>query len=269
MATINNNEQNAGAAPQQAVKSKRDLALERLKARHPDVDYPDDESIFGAIGEDYDADQAELGSLRNDSKALSEMFDADPKSATFLQQMRKGENPWLAMIRIYGDEAFDYFSDPSNADDIAKAQEEYLAKVADGRKLEEEYDKNVPESDKVMSAFSEEYGEDALTDAVAKVSKVVDDWLRGKITSEALDMARLASSHDADVEQAGHEGEVRGRNSRIGDRLRLKKGGDGTPNLDGKSAVPGNRLPKQDLGALGREKRDIWEAGNEKRIKRS
>lgn len=265
MAMNNNSEQNAGAAQQQAVKSKRDLALERLKERHPDVDYPDDEAIFGAIGDDYDADQKELGTLRSDAKALTEMFEKDPRSGVFLQQMHRGENPWLALIRIYGDDALDYFSDPENAEAIAKAHEEYLAKVTENKKLEEEYDKNAPESDKVLSAYREQYGEDVTNDAVAKMAKAVDDWLRGKITTEALDMARLSGSYDEDVLQAGHEGEIRGRNAKINDRLRLKKRGDGTVNLEGKSAVPGNKPEMPDLGALGREKTSIWERGGEKR----
>ena len=45
MAENTNNTQNAGAATHQAQKTKRDLVLERLKIRHPDTDYADDEAI--------------------------------------------------------------------------------------------------------------------------------------------------------------------------------------------------------------------------------
>ena len=38
-----NTEQNAGAAKQQDTKTKRDLALERLKTRHPDTEYADED----------------------------------------------------------------------------------------------------------------------------------------------------------------------------------------------------------------------------------
>ena len=40
-----NIEQNAGAAKQQETKTKRDLVLERLKTRHPDTEYADDEAM--------------------------------------------------------------------------------------------------------------------------------------------------------------------------------------------------------------------------------
>ena len=39
-----NTEQNVGAAKQKDTKTKRDLALERLKTRHPDTEYEDDEA---------------------------------------------------------------------------------------------------------------------------------------------------------------------------------------------------------------------------------
>ena len=47
-----NIEQNAGAAKQQETKTKRDLVLERLKTRHPDTEYADDEAMYGAINDD-------------------------------------------------------------------------------------------------------------------------------------------------------------------------------------------------------------------------
>ena len=36
------------------VKSKRDTALERMKAKHPDRSFDDDEAFFGQINDDYD-----------------------------------------------------------------------------------------------------------------------------------------------------------------------------------------------------------------------
>ena len=36
--------------------------------------------------------------------------------------------------------------DPDNADEIASAQSEFLQNAANGKKLQEEYDKNMPSS---------------------------------------------------------------------------------------------------------------------------
>ena len=73
-----NTEQNAGAAKQQDTKTKRDLALERLKTRHPDTEYADDESIYGAINDDYDADQKALQGYKDNEKAMGDWLGRLP-----------------------------------------------------------------------------------------------------------------------------------------------------------------------------------------------
>ena len=68
---------------------------------------------------------------------------------------------------------------------------------------------------------------------------------------------------------AAHEGEVRGKNTKHVKDLELRKKGDGTADLDSANAEtkPTDNLPN--LGALGRASRrgNIWERGNEKRIR--
>lgn len=259
--------QNVGAAPAQSVKSKRDLALERLKTRHPDTDYPDDESMYGAINDDYDEDQKTIEGYKNNEKQMGDMFDADPRTAEFLRNWKDGGNPWTALVKEFGDDVVDYLTDPDNAEEVAKAQEEYLKKVTDGNKLEEEYQSNMKKSLDVFDDFEKEYGEDTTNDIISKLLAVANDVIRGKFTREALDMFRLADNHDKDVEDAAHEGEVKGRNANITKNLRLKTAGDGTADLDGKAAEVRQKDAEPDFGALDRPRNDIWAAGNERRIK--
>lgn len=258
--------QNAGAAQQRTVKSKRDIALERLKVRHPDTDYPDDEAVFGALNEDYDADQAEMSGYKDNEKALSDMLAADPRVAALMKSMKKGGNPWTELIRQFGDDAIDWLSDPDHADEVAAAQQEYLDKITEGNKLEEEYNENMKKSLVVLDDFDKEFGEETTNKLVGQLISVANDVIQGKFTKEALDMFRLAANHDQDVEDAAHEAEVRGRNANIAKNLRLKKKGDGTADLEGAGAEHRRSMPDADLGALGAQKRSIWEVGNEKRI---
>ena len=51
-----------------------------------------------------------------------------------------------------------------------------------------------------------------------------------------------AINHDSDVEIAGHEGEVRGKNTKIEENLRKQKKGDGIPNIDGSNRRSGSQL---------------------------
>ena len=48
-----------------------------------------------------------------------------------------------------------------------------------------------------------------------------------------------AIKHDADVETAGYEGEVRGKNGKIEEKLRKEKAGDGLPQMGGKNGGSG------------------------------
>lgn len=259
--------QNAGAAQQQTVKTKRDLALERLKARHPENDYADDEAIYGAINDDYDEDQKTIEGYKANEKAMSDMMSADPRSAVFLQGMKNGKNPFVELVRNFGDDMVDFLSDPDSAEEVAGAQEEYLKRVSEGNKLKEEYDKNMEESLKVFAQMDKEFGEEATDELVGKLMVVANDVIRGKFTKETLDLFRMAKNHDQDVADAAHEGEVRGKNSKHLKNLELRKKDDGTADLDSANADAQKTDNLPDLGALGRAARrgNIWERGGEKR----
>ncbi len=267
MAEITNNEQNAGAATQQATKTKRDLTLEKLKARHPDTDYADDEAIYSAINDDYDADQKSIEGYKANEKAMADWMGNDPKSATFLQSMKQGTNPWLGLVRNYGEDGIDYLTDPDNADAIAEANDKYLKDVADGNKLQEEYDKNFPESLKLFDKLDDKYGEEAVNEAIGACFLTMENVLKGKFTEDMITSYIKAKNHDTDVEDAAHEGEVRGKNNKHVENLQLRKKGDGTADLSSATAETTPTDGQPDLGALGRmsRKKNIWEAGNEKR----
>lgn len=262
--------QNAGAAAQQSVKTKRDLALERLKSRHPDNEYADDEAIYGAINDDYDEDQKTIEGYKANEKAMSDMLAADPRSATFLQAMKGGKNPFLELVRIFGDDFVDVLTDPDQAEEVGAAQAEYLKRVADGKKLDEVYAKNMEQSMNVFAEMDKEFGEDATNELVGRLMAVANDVIQGKFTKETLELFRLAANHDKDVADAAHEGEVRGKNSKHMQNLALRKKGDGTPDLSSATAekdTRGDNTP--DLGAIGRMANggNIWERGGERRTR--
>ena len=207
-------------------------------------------------------------SMMINEKAMSDMMSADPRSAVFLQAMRGGKNPFVELVRNFGDDMVDYLSDPDNADEVASAQEDYVKRVSEGNKLSAEYEKNMEESLKVFAQMDKEYGEEVTDELVGKLMIVANDVIRGKFTKETLDMFRLAQNHDQDVADAAHEGEVRGKNSKHLNKLELRKKGDGTADLDSASAEVQQHDNQPDFGALGRmaRKGDVWERGGMKRI---
>lgn len=241
------------------VKSRRDQHLERLRKKYPEKKFEDDEEIYGQISDDYDQYEQELDGYKSREKKLSDMFAADPRSAQFLTDMYKGEDPILGLVRNFGVEIKDVLDDPEMQDKIAEANKEYVERVARSKKLDEEYEQNFKTTLETLRQFQAERGmSDAQIDQVANyLVGVVRDGVMGKFSVETLDMACKAINHDADVAAAGEEGEVAGRNAKIMEKLRKSAKGDGTSPLGGKngqgaSAPQSRRQSIFDLAAEAR-----------------
>lgn len=252
-------------------KSKRDITLERLKVKYPEGNFEDDEAIFSQINDDYDNYDSEIEGYKEREGAFAEMFDADPRSATLIMDMKNGEDPTMGLIRRFGLEIKDVLDDPEMQEKIAEANKEYLDRVAKEKELEEAYQTNLAESLETISSIQEEkgYSDEQIDQAFEWLMGIIQDGVVGKFTPEVIEMAMKAQNYDADVAQAEAEGEVKGRNTRIEEKLRTRKQGDGTAVLDGKNGG-GSVPPTPDLGAIGRYgdgTQNIWERGGEKRIK--
>lgn len=252
------------------VMTNRDRYSERLKTKYPDKEFADDEALFGQINDDYDSYDKEISEYKEREKSFSDLFTSDPRSASFLTRWRKGEHPLIAMVRVFGPEAKDAFDDPEIQDQLVEASKEWTERVAQEDKYEEEYHKNMDETNALLDEM-EENGEitpEDTSEAIAFLAGVIRDGIVGKFSRESILMALKAIRHDSDVEQADREGEVRGRNTKIAEKLRKNGKGDGTANLAGKNGGgKGTAREMPDMGAIGRYDgmQNIWERGGEKR----
>ena len=86
------------------VGGNRKKAYERMRSKYPDKNFDDDDVFFGAINDDYDDIVAENNGYKEREKAFSDMFSSDPRSASFLTNWRKGEDPVMQLIRQFGTE---------------------------------------------------------------------------------------------------------------------------------------------------------------------
>jgi hypothetical protein len=256
----------------QQVKTKRQTMTERLQSRYPDMNIEDDEAVFGAISDDYDNYDKDIAGYQEREKAFSDMFTSDPRSASFIQSWRNGDDPVLVLVRQFGTDIKDAIDDPERQEAIAEANKEFLGRVAKEKELEEQYQQNLGAS---LKSIEELQAKNNLTDeqvdeAMSLIVQIANDAILGKFTPETIDMAMKAINHDQDVAAAAHEAEVRGKNTRAEERLR-KPNGDGMPALNGKNGAGGAAKPRRSLGALdnfGDNNKTIWERGNEKRTPR-
>lgn len=221
----------------QTPKANRELYIERLKAKHPDRKYPDDEALFGQAGEDYDAYEQELNGYREREGKFTNMLNRNPSSAQFIADMAKGDDPWIAVIkRVGSDGIVELINDPEKQAAYEEANKEYAKRVAEERDLEEAYSANMKESLKVREEMDAKYGEETVDTALAVIDQMCKDAIMGKVTKDAIEMAIKIVNHDADMANARVEGEVAGRNTKIEERMRHRESGDGMPQMGGANA---------------------------------
>ena len=256
-------------AENMTIKSNRDKYVERVKSKYPDRDWADDEALWGQANEDYDGYDKELSEYKAHEKTFSDMFTKDPRSAAFLSKWRKGGDPVVALVEMYGDDFMDALQDPDKQEALAEASKEFAERVAKEKEFEEQYQKNISETLSMLNDMQQEEGlsDDDIDGAMEFLVGIMKDGILGKFTRESVTMAMNAINHDGDVAVAEREGEVRGRNARIEEKLRRGRRGDGTAVLDGRNGGGGGRdIP--DLGALNRYDdggQTIWERGGERR----
>lgn len=247
----------------QPIKTKKELAMERLTTRYPDRNFDDDEAVYGQILEDFADSDTRLAKYEENERALSDMFTADPRSAQFVINWRNGEDPAVGLVRMFGTEIKDAIDDPEKMEEIAEAQKDFVERVTKEKEYEQMYKDNLAQTLTNLEKVQTELGitDDQAEEAMAFLQTIISDGVLGKFTEESIKMAWKAISHDADVAQAAREGEVKGRNTKIEEKLRTKKKGDGTAVLDGKNNVAEKARKMPELGALGRfaDGQSIWD----------
>ena len=252
------------------VKSNRDRYMERLKTKYPDKEFADDEALFGQTNDDYDSYDNELSGYREREKALSDLFASNPRSAAFLTDWRKGEDPIIGMVRKFGDDFKAALEDPEKQEALAAANKEFAERIAQEKEYEGEYQKNLNETLTTLETMQQDEGlsDEDIDSAMDFLVGIVRDGIMGKFTRESVAMALKAIRHDSDVEQADREGEVRGRTTKIEEKLRKGSKNDGTANHGSKNGGgKGGSREMPDLGVIDQNygTQNIWERGGEKR----
>lgn len=224
----------------QSQKSKRDLVRERLAQKYADKSFDDDESLYGQINDDYDSYENELQGLRDEEGKLTNLMNSDPRSARFLHAWMEGGDPLTALVREYGDDFMEQLQDPEKQEALAQASKEFAERTAKNKEYEDQYQANMQQTLADIDAVQQEDGlsDEDIDAAMGFLLQVMKDGLLGKFTPESIRMALGAIHHDEDVAQAGEDGEIRGRNTTIREKLRRGKQGDGMPSMGGRNRTP-------------------------------
>lgn len=253
----------------QPIMSKREALQAKLRERYPDLLFESDDDYSSRISDDYDDFDKKINEYKGREQQLSDIFNKDPMAAKFLSAWMNGKDPRVQLLRAYGKEGIDAaFNDPKVMEAMEAADKEFQEQVAHEKELSEQWDKNRAESfanmEKIRKANG--YTDEQMDEAMAFLRELAQQIVMNNFTEEAFKHAIHALNYDKDIADAEHTAEVKGRNERIEEKLRKPKG-DGMPQLGGGSSAPqerGYNLP----GALGRDKKSIYDLGGMKRIPR-
>ena len=254
------------AENKEETRGRRDAFTERLRGKYPDQSFDDDEALFGRISDDYDEYDARIKGHEESDKRLLDMFNSDPRSAQLFMHMSRGESIVAPLIRLFGTDIKEAIDDPAKLDEIEALQKEYLERVTEEKGLQEQYDSNLAASLESIDLLQKEMGlsDDEVDAAMERLSLMANEFIIGKITPETLRLMFDAIHHDEDVAAAAEEGEVRGRNAKIEEKLRKRKQGDGSAQLAGGAGVKERKaMSRPSFGALDRfnDGDDIWSRG--------
>lgn len=228
-----------------APPSARSVALERLRKRHPESEYSedDDDALYGALNADMDEYESELEGLRGREQKLIDMFEKDHRTTAFLASWANGENPYVAMARVFGSELFEKADDPEFVEELSKANEEYLQRMNRSKELDEAWKQNFSETMDMVNRLEEEgVPEEDVQYALETMARIIDDGIVGKMSEEHLRMIISEKHKEQEIADARHEAEVKGRNAKIAEMKKSARGGDGVTSLGG--STKGNDTPR-------------------------
>lgn len=237
-------------AENEKVITNREKYLNRLKEKYPDKEYADDEAIFSQINDDY----VDYDKYKSEADEFSGMLANNPKAASLITAWAKGEDPITFMIERFGDDFKAALEDENNVEAIAEANKKYAERIAQEKKYEEEYQKNIEETNGILDALQAEgYSDDEIDKAMQWLIEIMKDAILGKFTKDSILMALKAINHDKDVELADRAGEVRGKNSKIEEKMRKRSSGDRTANLSGKNGSVQTRQRPRNMFDIANE----------------
>lgn len=257
------------------VASRKQKVFDRLKGKRPDLNFDDEEALYGAIDDDY-AESDEYRKRQDESnKRVTDWLDADERNASMITGLMNGEDLLSVLIEEYGpDDLIDALNDPANLERIAEKKKKWQEKVDKNKKMDAEAEANLDESIDNLNEVLEEMGmsEDDGNEAFKLWCQVFQDGCVDKITPDTWRLFLKGISYDTDVDDAATQGEVRGRNAKIKD-LKGKtalQNDSMPPALAGQGGTPDSQEEDlSNLGALGNVgKPDIYQRGGFKKVKR-
>lgn len=247
----------------QISMSARDKAYERLRGKHSELDFDDEEQLWGAINSDYSSYEESASRAEEVDRSMAERFENDPHFAQFFLDAIAGKSPVVALIERYGDDFRNYLDDPDKIEELAEANKTYLSRISKEKELEEQYNSNIEASLQIADELQRqgEYTDEQIDEAFTIILDNAQSAILGAVSKEMLEQTLKGLSYDQDVAEAEQLGEVKAKNTKHKERLKKASELDELPPIiDGRDSGAQEKKSNPTLDALDNmtNKPDIW-----------
>lgn len=202
-----------------AEPSKRDKFRTRVSQRYTDLNMDDEDAYYDQMGSMMD----EYEGYEKNSQRLRDSMSKTPAFAEMLLAARDQDDfdPVAWMVQERGLDLQEAMDDPEYAKKIAAAHEEYLAKQAKGKEIQDEMLANLPGTlDATRSALEEAGFGDKYDEIIGNIFQLADDITMGKWDPQIAVQLAKGGNYDTDVTTAREEGRANGLNTKVDDKLR-------------------------------------------------
>lgn len=240
------------------LRKSRDLLVERILHRYPARRVDSDDDLFDAL-EEYDSYRNErYERLADDQSKLCKLFMSNPKMGAFISDVIGGEDALIACVRYFGKDMLDCAEDEGRMEEVRKANDEYLSRMARFDELENQMRENLKNSTRCMERFKSEKGmsDEEFESFLDRVYHLCNHVFMGELNDEVLGLLFKGLYYDRDLSCAERDAEVRGRNERIVFEKRERNGDSLPPLRNG-----GSFEPDSDLSPVfgNRRRRSVWD----------
>lgn len=218
--------------------SKRDAFIKSLRSDYPEENLENEDVLYDRIQSErglYKKSQEQAGKLRD-------LFLKDPRLASLFNFAKDGGNPIEFLLENFGDNFRDALDNPERAKEVTDAYNKYLENVAKDKELKEESQNNLQTTVAILDELQQENGltDEQTLELFNKATDYVSSAITNLYSKEFLTAILKSMNYDKDVEEASMEGELRGRNDKIEEKLRRQEIPSGMPPTlsgDGKGKV--------------------------------
>ena len=216
----------------QVVKSKKDELYDYLRNKNPEFNADDEEGVYSTIKGVIDDSDSYKAKREQTDKNISDRFNQDPRFAQFfLGSIQPDANPLNELLKVYGEDLRAYLDDPDNAEELGKAQKEYLDKIAKGKELEDQYSTNLEASLTRLDEYQASKGltDEQVDEVINSLVSDAENIIMGVFTPELIDSKLKSMNYDQDVAVAKEEGVIEGANKKIDEVKKATKANDNIP----------------------------------------